>query len=383
MTALPTAFARLNPEERTAILKQLTDAAKAALNKGWYIFPAPYLTKLPFRGTRGSRDARNDGQALAKWEAGVPANPCIRLDYSNLTVLDIDGGVGSYDNAIAWATANGIPETLVVTTGRLGGGYHFYFSGTRPPEKKDVCQNPHADRRGFELDGAHGDIKCHGHVVAEGGLHKTGATYRGNGLPVAPLPDWLRDWEEESVKAKRQEFQRQLERIKESKTQNVVPWKRRNDFLYREACHLHYRGLSEETLYAALKDIARRYCADGGEYVVQQDARLRSIASRVSALTYDRIVNKSLLGKPAGHLVIKAPPLTPKERLLLWLTRQFPLGEQVSVRSIVERFEADHLGERRPGRTTLFRAMKSVNFREVGPDPDDRRTSLWARYGDS
>lgn len=380
---LPKAFARLNPEKQAAILRQLTDAARTALSKGWYIFPAPYLTKVTFRGTRGSRDARNDAQALAKWEAGVPANPCIRLDYSNLTVLDIDGGVGDYDNAMAWAKANGIPETYVVTTGRLGGGYHFYFAGTRPPEKKDVCQNLHADRLGFQLDDAHGDIKCHGHVVAEGGFHKTGATYRGNGRPVAPLPDWLRDWEEESVKAKRETFQRQRERMKETETANVVSWKRRNDFLYREACRLHYFGLGEETLYAGLKDIARRYCADGEEYVVQQDAKLRSMAARVSAMTYDRIVNPSLWGKPTGNLVVKAPPLRPKERLLLWLTRQFPLGEQVTVRSILDRFDADHPGERRPGRATLFRAMKSVNFHEVGLDPNDRRKPLGVRYGES
>jgi len=381
--ALPKSFKRLNLEQQQAILKQLKDAARTALNKGWHIFPAPYLTKKTFKGTRGSKDARNDAQALAKWEAGVPANPCVRLDYSNLTVLDIDGGVGDYDNVIAWAKANGIPETYVVTTGRTGGGYHFYFSGTRPPERKDVCKNPQANRLGFELDGAHGDIKCHGHVVAEGGLHKTGATYRGNGLPVAPLPDWLRDWEEESVKARRETFHRQLERMKEAQSANVIPWNRRNDFLYREAGHLHYLGLSEETLYAALKDIARRYCADGEEYVRQQDAKLRSIATRVSAMTYDRVVNKNLLGKPTGNLVIKAPPPTPKERLMVWLTHRFPVGERVTVRSILERFDADHPGERRPGRTTLFRAMKSVNFLEVGLDPSDRRTSLWARHGDS
>lgn len=185
------------------------------------------------------------------------------------------------------------------------------------------------------------------------------------------------------MKARRETFQRQLERMKEAQSANVVPWNRRNDFLYREAGHLHYLGLSEETLYAALKDIARRYCADGEEYARQQDAKLRSIATRVSAMTYDRVVNKNLLGKPTGNLIVKAPPLTPKERLMVWLTHRFPVGERVTVRSILERFDADHPGEGRPGRTTLFRAMKSVNFLEVGLDPSDRRTSLWARHGDS
>lgn len=332
-----------------------------------------------------ARNASNGGRANGP--RLVSCGTCgfaFKLDhYPNLTVLDIDGGVGDYDNVMAWAKANGIPETYVVTTGRLGGGYHFYFSGTRPPGRKDVSKNPHADRRGFELNGAHGDIKCHGHVVAEGGLHKTGVTYRGNGLLVAPLPDWLRDWEEESVKARRETIQRQLERIRQTQSLNVVPWKRRNDFLYRDACRLHYLGLNEETLYAALKDIARRYCADGEEYVIQQDTKIRSVAARVSAMTYDRIVNSSLLGKPTGDLVVKAPALKPKHRLMAWLTRQFPVGEQVTVSSIMDRFDSEHLGERRPGRTTLFRAMRSANFREVGRDPRDGRTSLWARHGDS
>ena len=43
--ALPKSFKRLNLEEQKSVLKQLKDAARTALNKGWHIFPAPYLTK--------------------------------------------------------------------------------------------------------------------------------------------------------------------------------------------------------------------------------------------------------------------------------------------------------------------------------------------------
>jgi hypothetical protein len=55
--SLPRSFTRLNAKKQSAILKQLTDAATAAIDKGWYVFPAPYLTKTTFKGTRGSKDA--------------------------------------------------------------------------------------------------------------------------------------------------------------------------------------------------------------------------------------------------------------------------------------------------------------------------------------
>jgi hypothetical protein len=75
--SLPRSFTRLNAKKQSAILKQLTDAATAAIDKGWYVFPAPYLTKTTFKGTRGSKDARNDEIALAKWKSST----CRRSKY--------------------------------------------------------------------------------------------------------------------------------------------------------------------------------------------------------------------------------------------------------------------------------------------------------------
>src|ERR1039458_9357958 len=181
--------------------ESLLAAAEAALQKGWYVFGSPYKTKATFAGSHGSKDALNDDRALRRWEEGTPANPCIRLDKSGLTVLDADHGLTSIEHAEAWAQANGIPATYIVSSGRQPFGCHFYFKGTRT--LPDVTRNLATGRVGFELDGVSGDIKCHGHVVAEGGLHKSGRVYRGNGRHVAPLPQWLRDYDNRLVTAKR------------------------------------------------------------------------------------------------------------------------------------------------------------------------------------
>src|SRR5690348_801552 len=118
---------KLNIKEVAALRK----AAQIALHKGWYVFPSPHRTKSAFAGTHGSLDAINSDNAplaLKKWDEGVPANPCIRLDRSGLTVLDVDHGLHSFAEAQAWAQRNGIPDTYIVSSGR---GYHFYFIGVR------------------------------------------------------------------------------------------------------------------------------------------------------------------------------------------------------------------------------------------------------------
>jgi hypothetical protein len=61
----------------TAEVARLKAAAEAALAKGWYVFPCPERTKKTFKGSHGSRDAKNTRAALSKWNAGVPANPAV------------------------------------------------------------------------------------------------------------------------------------------------------------------------------------------------------------------------------------------------------------------------------------------------------------------
>jgi hypothetical protein len=128
---LPTLFRLRSTKDQKQLLAQLNDAAQSAVKKGWHIFPCVYMDKKPFRGTHGSSDARSGVVALTKWNSGFPANPAVRLDKSNLTVLDVDGGADSLDDVLAWMKRNDIPDTLIVASGRSPFGCHLYFSGVR------------------------------------------------------------------------------------------------------------------------------------------------------------------------------------------------------------------------------------------------------------
>lgn len=100
----------------------LLEAARVALERGWYIFGVPARSKAPYSGTRGSKDADNSDVALDRWKTHPTSNPCVRLDKSGLTVLDIDRGLSSMDEAESWANRNGLPETYIVQSGRASGG---------------------------------------------------------------------------------------------------------------------------------------------------------------------------------------------------------------------------------------------------------------------
>ena len=311
--------------------ESLCAAAEAALHKGWYVFGSPYKTKATFAGSHGSKDALNDDSALLRWKQGTPANPCIRLDKSGLTVLDADHGLTSIEHAEAWAEANGLPQTYIVSSGRQPFGCHFYFKGTRA--LPDVTRCLPTGRVGFELDGVSGDIKCHGHVVAEGGLHKSGLVYRGNGRHVALLPQWLRDYEDPLVIAKRKqrEVQKKVDQTSQANPTDVkIASGRRHNFLLHEAGRLRWQGLETETIYLALRDICLRFCEDGENYA---DSQLRQLAQFTGAKPCDRKIKKTGLKVPA------APPN--RQQIVAGLLRQeFKEGCLVPIHAIMERVGA-------------------------------------------
>jgi Bifunctional DNA primase/polymerase, N-terminal len=379
-TKLPKLFRVRSTNDQQAILGQVSEAAEAAVRRGWHVFPCIYAGKKPFKGTRGSLDARCDDLALTKWKSGFPANPAVRLDKSGLTVLDIDSGAESVGDVIAWMRRNDIPETLIVASGRSPFGCHLYFSGVR--ELPDVQPNTHlrVRRQGFVHDGIRGDIKCHGHVIVAGGLHKSDSTYTVvHDRPIAPLLDWLRDWEEPAVKfAKAKTLERVTRRLGED-ADNVIPQGQRHTFLLREAGNLYWLGLEAESIFTSLVDICRRYCENGHAYATE--AKLRPIVDWVTSRERSvRLVRKREARK--GELIVLNEP-TPRQILTDWLTTRFALGEQVSIHTIVGRFNTDFPRKSAPARMTLHRAMVAANFQHVGLDLTDRRSVLWARFGEA
>ena len=111
----------VNPDAECMALRA---AAILALSKGWYVFGTPYRTKVPFHNSHGLRDASNDPKkALVRWNLNLPANPCVQLSNSNLTVLDIDKHpFASIEDVYDWCDLAGLPRTYIVTSGRVGGG---------------------------------------------------------------------------------------------------------------------------------------------------------------------------------------------------------------------------------------------------------------------
>lgn len=379
-TSLPKQYRLRSKGDKHAILEQLTDAAKSALNRGWHIFPCIYAGKIPFRNTHGSSDATTDASVLKTWESGHPANPAVRLDKSGLTVLDIDAGANDVSDVLAWMKRHDIPDTLIVASGRSPFGCHIYFRGVR--ELPDVQPNTHlrVRRQGFVHDGIRGDIKCHGHVIVAGGLHKSGSVYTVvNDVPIAPLPDWLRDWEEPTVRAAKAQIQERVARHLGADADNVVPKGERHTFLLREAGHLYRLGLEAESIFTGLVDICRRYCEHGHKYATE--ANLRPIVDWVTSQERSvRLVRKRPAKK--GELIVLNEP-TPRQNLTDWLAARFALGEQVSIHNIVGRFNSDFPHKSPPARMTLHRAMLAANFQHVGLNLADRRSVLWARLGEA
>jgi hypothetical protein len=212
---------------------------------GWYaedktseddahIFAAQFRSKTPIWQTNGNNDAvsqschnpqhRNRGNNPATPRVDCPrdplhfwnkhdknfigANPCLRLDYSGLTAIDIDSGVGGKSNEELKAIFEecNLPPTQVFKTGRRSGGLTLIYRGVRDAEHTD---GP------FEFGPLKGDVKCHGHIVIPGGLHlasefqdaseevkrrETRVYRKVNDWasdaypPIAPLPEYWMNW---------------------------------------------------------------------------------------------------------------------------------------------------------------------------------------------
>jgi hypothetical protein len=150
---------------------ELLSHAKAAIDKGFHVFPLTPKAKVTVPGSHGFKDSKppSDPSALAPWHQVPSFNIGIDLGSSNLCVLDFDNP----DGVPAWVNET---RTYKVRTAR---GVHVYFRGARPTTRLFV-------------DGAKvGDIKSTGgYVLAEGSVHPDGPVYTViDDSAIAPLPD--------------------------------------------------------------------------------------------------------------------------------------------------------------------------------------------------
>ena len=179
----------------------LSAAALTLHKQGLHVFPADHPDQPDCIGKHGPDtpcDGKRGKHPAVKWgvwavtvtpeminlewtKHGDLANIAIACGPSNIVVLDEDE-LGELDR---WCTSYGItlPDTYTVTTGR---GRHLYFRWDHCAQR--IGNSPKA-MNGHKID-VRGDG---GFAIAEGSRHESGATYAGNGLPIADLPQQVAD----------------------------------------------------------------------------------------------------------------------------------------------------------------------------------------------
>ncbi len=334
---------RPSAEDKALQIQQLREAGAAQVALGRFVFPVVRKSKKPFFGTHGHLDAQNNLHALTrKWDEGQLANVGINLIRSNLTVLDIDSGLTDLQHALEWAKLKNIDQTFMVVSGRETFGIHFYFSGTR--------------KNGRFQDGeVKGDIKCNGFCVSPGSIHNSGRTYTPvNQLVPAPLPEWLRDYDTKA-KAETSEVElsrpnEELEYDEEYATQKVFAG-RRHWFLLKQAGWFRDRGCERDTIISALKDLCINRCADGEDYLTQNERSIHDMANEVC---------KQPIGRARAH---KAP--RPRPELEQYLEELCPLGVTMNKSDVIATVtnEGFYFPGNSRDRMAILRAIRSLNIK--------------------
>lgn len=150
-------------------------------------------TKVPYKGSRGFKDATDNEQEIRHWWTQTPnANIGIATGSRSFCfVLDVDTRDGGDASLLALEAKHGpLPETVIAMTG--GGGRHCFFRHPGGRVKNSVSGI------GSGLD-VRGDG---GYVVGASSIHETGALYEWtegrspfepDNMLLAKAPQWLLD----------------------------------------------------------------------------------------------------------------------------------------------------------------------------------------------
>lgn len=215
---------------------------------GLRVFPCKPKGKAPATD-HGCKDAVSDPGQISAWWDGIHLFNVAIATGGGIVVLDVDinHNAGKYgDETLAdLERQNGpLPDTWTCLTG--GGGAHYYFACDDPALTVGTGFAPGLDYRG-----------AGGYVIAPPSIHESGGDYvweaghtPGNS-PLAPLPDWLHTLMLNGVKSAPEARREAPAQIAEGC---------RNDTLYRLACSLRGKGMSEAGITAALLAENRARC---------------------------------------------------------------------------------------------------------------------------
>ena len=217
----------------------LLEYALDAHRRGWHVFPCQPRTKDQPATAHGCADATRDVEQIKRWWSKNPNyNPAV----TGGVIVDCDSGLTSLDDVCRWMKLVGLPETLIVRTGRRSSyGAQLHFTG-------------HATNRRYEnVNGVAGEIRCKNQYgMAPGAIHpETGERYEiVVDLPLAP-------WNENCDFAKRSYAKQKL----------FLPWKNnvkkqrsRHPYLVPRATALFHQGLFGKALVAAVSFLNETYC---------------------------------------------------------------------------------------------------------------------------
>lgn len=215
-------------------------AAVEYINKGLAVFPLKHRDKTPLT-KNGCKDATTDAAIVKGWWQKWPnANIGIATGSKSggLVVIDLDidenKGLDGYHTLRDWERENGnLPDTWQSITGR--GGNHLFFKTDRQI----------TNRTGL-LEGV--DVRGEGgYIVVPPSIHKNGKAYEWE-----QSPNEFELAEADNIVYKLLDTKPE-EVTNEFKVPEVIQDGKRNSTMYKYACSLQAKGLTDEAIIAAMK----------------------------------------------------------------------------------------------------------------------------------
>jgi len=223
----------------------MLEHALSYARQGWAVFPC-YTNKTPMTAN-GHKNGTTDEVQITEWWTRHPDASIGFALPSDIVVVDVDIKEGKCgDESLAkWEQENGtLPKTVTSLTGG-GGRQHFFTTDT--PVKCRTGVLPYLD------------IKTQGgYVILPPSAHPSGQRYKWEKgsepekMSMVPLPQSLIGL----IMA--EQSPRPLSISGEISVE--IPEGKRDDTLYRLACSLRQKGLSEDAILAAISQVNQEQC---------------------------------------------------------------------------------------------------------------------------
>lgn len=226
----------------------ITQSAQLMAENNLFVLPVNRNTKAPFN-KGGSKNASTDPDTIARWfnQDFPQSNVAIATgkNHGGLVVIDIDldddHGVDGFDTLRKWEHEHGqLPETAMVKTG--SGGCHYYYRTDKQIHNIQNARDAQDNPLGIDVRGEGG------YVVAPPSIHANGHKYeweqRPRDYPIAVADEKVYDL----IRFIGAKIEGE-ESIKEPfKLPEVVEVHARNDSIYKLACSLQAKGLTDPAI---------------------------------------------------------------------------------------------------------------------------------------